>query len=374
MLCSLSEFRVDEEGLWTETAETLVVLLDLSDPAAPKESGRTTLSGTLLEAGLFGEALCVVSEKSVWTLPETGTEALLPWFEEDGKRTSLRPADVYLPEAPMQAALTLVSVLRLEDGRVLDALALADAAEAALIEGDSLWLARSCWTETRTEPDRERERPYTCVSYEQQANTELLRLRYDGSLRLEGAPFVERIHRLVSEASKAGRRPVIFGSRTHPEVVGISGWCDEPLVVESPEEFETWLREDPKRRDLPLTLVAQTTSNQNLWKKFEEIIKFLCTNAEKFDTICKATENRQTAAAALAARSDAMLVVGDRTSSNTRQLAAICETHCGRVWLVDNAAELADCDFSGIHTIGITAGASTPAWSPFSLLGERIAL
>ncbi len=175
-------------------------------------------------------------------------------------------------------------------------------------------------------------------------------------------PFVERIHRLVSEASKAGRRPVIFGSRTHPEVVGISGWCDEPLVVESPEEFETWLREDPKRRDLPLTLVAQTTSNQNLWKKFEEIIKFLCTNAEKFDTICKATENRQTAAAALAARSDAMLVVGDRTSSNTRQLAAICETHCGRVWLVDNAAELADCDFSGIHTIGITAGASTPAW------------
>ncbi|MCR5553063.1 MAG: beta-propeller domain-containing protein [Oscillospiraceae bacterium] len=187
VLCSLSEFRVDEEGLWTETAETLVVLLDLSDPAAPKESGRTTLSGTLLEAGLFGEALCVVSEKSVWTLPETGTEALLPWFEEDGKRTSLRPADVYLPETPMQAALTLVSVLRLEDGRVLDALALADAAEAALIEGDSLWLARSCWTETRTEPDRERERPYTCVSYEQQANTELLRLRYDGSLRLEGA-------------------------------------------------------------------------------------------------------------------------------------------------------------------------------------------
>ena len=175
-------------------------------------------------------------------------------------------------------------------------------------------------------------------------------------------PFVERIHKLVRRAESEGRKPVIFGSRTHPEVVGISGWCADPLVVERPEELENWLSEDPKRRNLPLALVAQTTSNQNLWKKFGEIVKFYCTNCKKFDTICEATENRQNAAAALAARSDAMVVVGDRTSANTRQLAAICEAHCGRVFTVDNAAELADCDFSGIHTIGITAGASTPAW------------
>ena len=175
-------------------------------------------------------------------------------------------------------------------------------------------------------------------------------------------PFVERIHVLVRRAEAEGRRPVIFGSKTHPEVVGICGWCAEPLVVESPEELETWLTEDPERRNLPLALAAQTTSNQNLWKKVEKIANSYCTNCKIFDTICEATENRQTAAAALAAQSDAMIVVGDRTSSNTRQLAAICRAHCGRVFAVDNAAELADCDFSGIHTIGITAGASTPAW------------
>ena len=175
-------------------------------------------------------------------------------------------------------------------------------------------------------------------------------------------PFVERIHKLVRRAEAEGRRPVIFGSRTHPEVIGISGWCSDPLVVERAEELEAWLREEPSRRNLPLALVAQTTSNQIQWKKFGEITNFLCTNCKIFDTICEATDNRQAAAAHLAAESDAMIVVGDKTSSNTRQLAAICGEHCARVYLVDNAAELADCDFSALHTIGITAGASTPAW------------
>ena len=174
-------------------------------------------------------------------------------------------------------------------------------------------------------------------------------------------PFVDRIHQLVRCAEAEQRRPVIFGSRTHPEVVGISGWCEHPLIVERPEEWEAWLS-DPKNRETPYALVAQTTSNKELWKRFCEISKKLCTNAIIFDTICKATETRQTEAAKLASRSDTMIVVGDKASANTRQLAAICREHCARVYPVDNAAELAECDFSQSHNIGITAGASTPAW------------
>ena len=90
-------------------------------------------------------------------------------------------------------------------------------------------------------------------------------------------PFVDRIHKLVRRAEEEGRKPVIFGSKAHPEVVGISGWCSDPLVVEGPEEFENWLKEDPQRGDLPLAMVAQTTSNQNLWKKIGEITKKLFT-------------------------------------------------------------------------------------------------
>ena len=175
-------------------------------------------------------------------------------------------------------------------------------------------------------------------------------------------PFVERIHRLVHQAEEESRRPVIFGSKTHPEVVGISGWCEHPLIIESPEEWESWLCAAPENPGTPLALVAQTTSNQEQWKKVAQITKKLCTNAKLFDTICKATETRQSEAANLASRKDTMIVVGDKTSANTRQLVAICREHCPRVYAVDNATELKDCDFSQSHQIGITAGASTPAW------------
>lgn len=175
-------------------------------------------------------------------------------------------------------------------------------------------------------------------------------------------PFVSRIHELVRRGEKAGKQPVIIGTRTHPEVIAIAGWCVSPLVFETPEELEAWLVSAPENRDKALFLVFQTTSTQILFKKCAEITKKVCTNCEIFDTICKATEDRQSEAASLAAACDAMIVVGDRTSSNTGKLARICQQHCSSVFLVDNASELDLSAFSGAAKIGITAGASTPAW------------
>ncbi len=175
-------------------------------------------------------------------------------------------------------------------------------------------------------------------------------------------PFVERIHKLVSQAEGQGRLPILIGTRAHPEVVGIAGWCKDCRVFETPEELETWLLEHPEMREKPLLMVSQTTGNQNLWKKCGEITKKVCTNCEIFDTICKATEMRQQEAAELAARCDAMVVVGDSKSSNTRQLAAICRFACDNVQLVDSAAQLDRAALRHATHIGITAGASTPAW------------
>ena len=86
------------------------------------------------------------------------------------------------------------------------------------------------------------------------------------------------------------------------------------------------------------------------------------TNLKIFDTICRATEYRQSEAAELSEICQAMVVVGDPKSSNTGRLAMICREHCGRVFLVDNASELRPEDFRGVSDVGITAGASTPAW------------
>jgi len=175
-------------------------------------------------------------------------------------------------------------------------------------------------------------------------------------------PFVKRIHGIVSAAEEEGRLPVIIGTRAHPEVEGIAGWCGKCLIFESHEELENWIKTEHPAPDTPLCMVSQTTSTEFLWKMCEEKAKKQFTNLKIFDTICRATEIRQTEAAELSKNCQAMVVVGDPKSSNTGRLAMICREHCSNVALVDNASELMPEQFAGATDVGITAGASTPAW------------
>ncbi len=175
-------------------------------------------------------------------------------------------------------------------------------------------------------------------------------------------PFVKRIHGIVEKAEQEGQLPVIMGTRSHPEVEGIAGWCQTCKVFESAEELEKWTQEAEISPDLPICMVSQTTSTEISWKKSVQMAKKLFTKVKIFDTICRATESRQTEAAELSAQCQAMVVVGDVKSSNTGRLATICREHCEKVVLVDNASELTPDFFCGVTEVGITAGASTPAW------------
>ena len=175
-------------------------------------------------------------------------------------------------------------------------------------------------------------------------------------------PFVKRIHKLVSQAEEAGQLPIIIGTPTHPEVEGIAGWCTHCKVFADGESLEKWIQEEHISSDLPICMVSQTTSTEILWKKCVQIAKKQFTYLQTFDTICGATECRQSEASALSQRCQAMVVVGDLKSSNTGRLAMICREHCDKVVLVDNASELDREFFRGVTDVGITAGASTPAW------------
>ena len=175
-------------------------------------------------------------------------------------------------------------------------------------------------------------------------------------------PFVKRIHKIVFAAEQQGRQTVIIGTPTHPEVRAIAGWCTHPLVFETPEELENWFCVQEERAEIPVSLVCQTTSTQKLWESCKKIIKKVCTNYEIFDTICEATEKRQKEASELSNICDAMVIVGDTNSSNTKRLAMICEQACSCVSLVEDADELDLSRFSSANSVGITAGASTPAW------------
>ena len=175
-------------------------------------------------------------------------------------------------------------------------------------------------------------------------------------------PFVKRIHGIVSKAEAEGRLPVIIGTRSHPEVEGIAGWCADCRIFENVNELENWVNSGEISLETPISMVCQTTSTESLWRSCENFAKKVFTNVKIFDTICKATEFRQSEAASLSKVCQAMVVVGDTHSSNTGRLAMICREHCDRVTLVDNASELDPAFFRGVSDVGITAGASTPAW------------
>ena len=174
-------------------------------------------------------------------------------------------------------------------------------------------------------------------------------------------PFVMKIQKIVERHSKKDRLLLIAGDENHPEVRGFrSRWEGESLVYKNEEELTRLLENHPEIEKGEVYVVAQTTFSVKEWEKTSKNLKKLCTNGFFFDTICSATNDRQKEAFELSLRSDAMIVVGGRSSSNTAKLKAVCEKNCP-TFLVETARELAKFDFSRFRSVGVTAGASTPA-------------
>ena len=175
-------------------------------------------------------------------------------------------------------------------------------------------------------------------------------------------PFVSKIHKIVNEKSKAWYVTIIAGDRFHQEVKGIIGHCEgEYHVVSGTEELEKLLENQENFDEKPLILVSQTTFNAKIWENTQKNLKKVCTNAEIFDTICNATSMRQNEAEELSKQNDAIIVIGGRHSSNTAKLFDVCKANCPRTYHVETAAELSEVDLTGVGSVGVVAGASTPA-------------
>ena len=175
-------------------------------------------------------------------------------------------------------------------------------------------------------------------------------------------PYVGRIHEIVRDAERRGRLPVVVGEAEHPEITGILGCTQHGIVVENWNAFEAIFEKSSEFNGQPLTFVSQTTAIRERWEKIVENIKKVCTNAEFFDTICNATSRRQSEALELAGECNAMIVIGDRKSSNTKRLAQLCAERCSMVVQAERGSDLNREQFQKVHTLGITAGASTPEW------------
>lgn len=180
-------------------------------------------------------------------------------------------------------------------------------------------------------------------------------------------PFVEKIHRIVEENSEDGD-VLIAGDSSHPEVIGIMGFVKGKVrAVNSLDELNALIEKEKSFGENKLIVVAQTTFDLCKWAELQKNIKKHYTNVKIFDTICSATAIRQEEAERLSKECDLMLVVGGQHSSNSKKLADICSANCP-TFFVENASELdRDRLISLLSSnndvkIGITAGASTPAY------------
>ena len=171
-------------------------------------------------------------------------------------------------------------------------------------------------------------------------------------------PFVKKIHRIVAEHSAAGESIVIIGNEGHPEVEGIKGWCKGPVTVIGTEEEAQNFRHTG---DAGLCIVSQTTFNYKKFDKLVEIIsKMRYYKIDILNTICSATEERQSEASEIAAKVDSMIVIGGSHSSNTRKLFEICKKECANTYYIQTIKDLDIRLLPSRSCVGITAGASTP--------------
>lgn len=170
-------------------------------------------------------------------------------------------------------------------------------------------------------------------------------------------PFVSKIHHIVLEKYNEGYNIVVVGNASHPEVKGICGWCGNSAdVLGSAEEAHEYSRHKGKK----LCIVSQTTFN---YKKFQDIVDILLKKSYDIlvmNTICNATEERQTEAGTIARQSDAMLVIGGKHSSNTQKLFEICKRVCPDTYFIQTLDDLDLKKLQSFRSVGITAGASTP--------------
>ena len=163
----------------------------------------------------------------------------------------------------------------------------------------------------------------------------------------------------MKKAADAGKKIVVIGSKNHPEVSGIIGWCEpaNPATVIENEEEALNFEADPESE---ITVVSQTTFRLGKFKELVEILRKRGYNVTVVNTICNATGQRQEEAQKIASEVDMMIVIGDSKSSNTQKLYEICSRQCKHTLYVQTKDNLETDQFRSLRRVGITAGASTP--------------
>jgi len=173
-------------------------------------------------------------------------------------------------------------------------------------------------------------------------------------------PLVSRIYEIIEKVVANGYHIIHYGNPDHDETKGVVGYAPDNIVVATNIDELLAL---PEWKDRKLGLTVQTTAHLEEFAKVEERALEKWPHLRVFNTICNATTKRQTAIMDLAPKVDMVLVVGSKSSANSRRLASISDAICGKGILIDSADEIDDKWFAeteNVEKVGVSAGASTP--------------
>lgn len=178
-------------------------------------------------------------------------------------------------------------------------------------------------------------------------------------------PYVSALQRKVEKHHNLGYQIIIVGDKDHPEVIGVNGYCDNSAII---------TKDGNDLPDLPdkVCIVSQTTEKIDNYNKVVETVSKKSKDILTFNTICKATSDRQSSANEVSKQVDLMVVIGGKNSSNSRKLYEICKNNCDKTIFIENKKELPEelVKDKSIKKIGITAGASTPDWIIEEVINE----
>lgn len=172
-------------------------------------------------------------------------------------------------------------------------------------------------------------------------------------------PFVRKIHTLVSDYGKKGYKVILIGDKNHPEVEGIVSRATGDIFVIIDESEINSLKIDKNDKVL---IVFQTTTNASNAQKLVDILRDLFYNNKIVNTICDATQKRQDEVRDLAKVSDVMLIIGSKTSSNTKKLYEISKENCENSYLLSCVSDTSSISIKNDAKVGVSAGASTPEY------------
>ncbi|HKM18792.1 MAG TPA: 4-hydroxy-3-methylbut-2-enyl diphosphate reductase [Aliarcobacter sp.] len=173
-------------------------------------------------------------------------------------------------------------------------------------------------------------------------------------------PFVTTPQNIVKNMSKEGYSILIFGDIEHPEVKGVKSYAcdlDDVHIILCTEDLK-----NIKFKNNKIACVAQTTKKKETYLEIVNALILKNKEVRVFNTICDATFENQDAAKDISIKADIMIVIGGKSSSNTKQLHSICLENCEDSYLIENEQDLEIYWFKDKNFCGITAGASTPDW------------